>query len=299
MKITITGATGFVGTHLIEYLKDYMEINAMSVRYSPNQTFELNTDVVVHLAGKAHDLKKVSVPNEYYEANFELTKQLFDAFLCSTASVFIFISTVKAVADKVEGILKEDTIPNPQTHYGIAKHKAEEYILSKNVSKDKKVFILRPCMIHGPENKGNLNLLYKLVSKNIPWPLAVYKNERSFLSVDNLCFLIRSIIEKDNVASGVYNISDDEFLSTNDLIKIISSICKKRNVFLTIPVFIINKIARVGDLMKLPLNSETLQKLTENYRVSNQKIKIALEIDTLPMTAQQGLKKTIKSFIDK
>ena len=81
MEIAITGATGFVGTNLKNYLRTSHEINSMSVRYVPSQQFELQGDAIIHLAGKAHDLKKVSNPQDYYEANFELTKQLFDAFL--------------------------------------------------------------------------------------------------------------------------------------------------------------------------------------------------------------------------
>ena len=70
------------------------------------------------------------------------------------------MSTVKAVADEVKGILSEDEIPNPKTHYGISKRKAEEYLLSKELPLGKRLYILRPCMIHGPGNKGNLNLLF-------------------------------------------------------------------------------------------------------------------------------------------
>ena len=108
MKVTITGATGFVGTNLQEYLKTAHEVFSMSVRFQPNQDLKVEGDAIIHLAGKAHDLKKVSQPQDYYGANFELTKQLFDAFLVSEARVFVFMSTVKAVADRVEGVLTEE-----------------------------------------------------------------------------------------------------------------------------------------------------------------------------------------------
>lgn len=299
IKVAITGSTGFVGTNLKSYLHDTCNIESLSVRYVPNQEINIDADVLIHLAGKAHDLKKVSKPEDYYEANFELTKQLFDSFLFSDATVFIFMSTVKAVADKVDGILTEDLIPNPQTHYGIAKYKAEDYILNQKLPEGKRVYILRPCMIHGPENKGNLNLLYKLVSKGVPWPLAAYKNERSFLSIENLCFVIKTIIKNKNLDSGVYNIADDEFISTNELIQIISSVTNKRNISIGIPRFIIGGFAKIGDLIRFPLNSESLQKLTENYKVSNQKIKSAIGIEEFPNSAQKGLEKTIKSFTNK
>lgn len=298
-KNIVTGISGFVGVNLQNYLKDRCIIEPLSVRYIPNQKFELDSDGIIHLAGKAHDLKKVSVPQDYYEANFELTKQLFDAFIESEAKTFIFMSTVKAVADTVEGILREDGVPNPKTHYGIAKQQAEEYILNKELPEGKRVYVLRPCMIHGPGNKGNLNLLYQLVAQGFPWPLGAFENQRSFLSIENLCFVIKELLQNKSIPSGIYNVADDEFLSTNELIELLGDSLGKRNRILKIPTSLINKIASVGDVLKLPLNSERLQKLTENYRVSNEKIKSAIGVERLPYSAQQGLEKTIKSFITK
>ncbi|MBP1224028.1 NAD-dependent epimerase/dehydratase family protein [Flavobacterium sp. 1355] len=294
-KIIITGASGFVGENLYKYLDDIYRIEPISVRYIENQEFDLKANAIVHLAGKAHDLKNVSNPTEYYEANCELTKQLFDSFLNSEASVFVFLSTVKAVADEVHDILTEESIPNPKTHYGIAKRKAEEYILSKQLPSGKRIYILRPCMIHGPGNKGNLNLLYQLVSKGIPWPLGDFKNQRSFLSIENLCFIIKEILENPSIRSGVYQILDNEPISTNELVNLIGQSLNKKNRILKIPSSIIKKIAKIGDYLHLPLNSERLQKLTENYIASNYKITNAIG-KPLPITAKEGLLKTFKSF---
>ena len=129
------------------------------------------------------------------------------------------MSSVKAVADGVEGVLDESVIPSPVTAYGKSKLAAEEYILSQKLPKGKRVYILRPCMIHGPNNKGNLNLLYHFVKKGIPYPFGSFENKRSFVSIDNLCFVIKELIENKNIPSGVYNISDDQALSTNELVR--------------------------------------------------------------------------------
>ena len=295
MKIAITGASGFVGVNLHNYLKTLHEIESMSVRYMPNQQFEINMDVIIHLAGKAHDLKKVSNPQVYYEANFELTKQLYDAFLISDASVFIFMSTVKAVADDVKRILNESEIPNPKTHYGIAKHQAEEYILHQELPEGKRIYILRPCMIHGPGNKGNLNLLYQLVAKGLPWPLGAFENQRSFLSIENLCFVIKELLENVSIPSGIYQVADSKPLSTNDLIQLLGNSLNKKSSIWSIPVSWIRGVAKLGDVLHLPLNSERLQKLAENYVVSNQKIVDAMG-KLLPVTAEEGLLKTFVSF---
>lgn len=295
MEILITGASGFVGVHLQPYLKAAHDVKALSVRYIGDQEFDLKADAVIHLAGKAHDLKKVSNPQDYYEANFELTKQLFDSFLQSTVSVFIFMSTVKAVADTVEGILTEDTIPNPKTHYGIAKQQAEEYILSQQLPIGKRVYVLRPCMIHGPGNKGNLNLLYQLVGKGLPWPLGAFENQRSFLSVENLCFVTKELLDNETIPSGVYQIADDQPLSTNELIQLLGTSLDKKSRIWNISSSWIKGVAKLGDYLYLPLNSERLQKLTENYVVSNHKIITAMG-KTLPVTAEKGLLETFGSF---
>ena len=291
MNIFLTGSTGFVGSNLKRAL-----INKYSIFESIKDTpVEINETVVIHLAGKAHDLKSTLEPDDYYKVNTNLTKEIFTAFLASNSNVFITLSSVKAVADKVVGELSEDDRPNPITHYGISKLLAEEYILSKPIPKGKRVYILRSCIIHGPGNKGNLNLLYKIVSKGFPWPLGAFDNKRSFCSIDNLCFIITELIENDKIPSGIYNVADDEAISTNELIGLIAEGQEKKLYILKIPKFIIIPLSKLGDLFRLPFNTERLNKLTENYIVSNKKIKLAIN-KPLPITAKNGLIKTINSF---
>ena len=266
--------------------------------------------------------------------NVGLTQQIFEYFLQSNASKFIFFSSVKAVADNVNGeFLTEDAVPNPKTAYGKSKLEAEKYLTGRLVEYNgslanahpeqkrpvqlageaeiaaesnrflsafgrpaaKKVYILRPSMIHGPGNKGNLNLLYKLVQKGIPWPLGGFENKRSFTSIDNLAFVIQEIIEKE-IDPGTYQIADDEPLSTNRLIELISESKNRKVRIWNINKKLILNIAKPGDLLHLPLNSERLKKLTESYVVSNKKLKTALGIEKMPITAEAGMEKTLKSF---
>ena len=290
-SIFITGSSGFVGLNIIEYLRSLF----IFIKYEREAPIEINQDIVIHLAGKAHDVKKTSNSDEYYQVNSELTKTVFDAFLASNSKVFITLSSVKAVADEVDGVLTEEYIPNPITHYGKSKLLAEQYILSKEIPEGKRVYILRPCMIHGPGNKGNLNLLYKLVSKGIPWPLGSFDNKRSFCSIDNLIFIINELIENTEIPSGIYNVADDEPIGTNNIIELISSDLSKNSRIWGIPKIIMNNIAKVGDILRLPLNTERLNKLTETYIVSNIKIKKAIN-KQLPLSNIQGMMKTIQSF---
>lgn len=290
-SIYLTGSSGFVGTHLQAYLSSGYQFRP----YSRGEEVFVQEDIVIHLAGKAHDTKNVVKPEEYYQINTELTKKIFDAFLLSNASVFITLSSVKAAADVVAGVLIEEVKPNPHTHYGKSKLLAEQYILEQSIPVGKRVYIIRPCMIHGPGNKGNLNLLYRVVSKNIPWPLAAFNNQRSFCSVENICFVINELIHREDIPSGVYNMADDESLSTNDLIRAIAESLGRQPKFLSLPVNLIRAFARLGDWLKLPLNSERLQKLTESYVVSNQKIKTAIG-KPFPLSAKEGLMRTFRSF---
>jgi len=299
MKTIITGCNGFVGRNLIPYLVGYdMEIVKMSrvdlKQFQPSLFHD--SDVIIHLAGKAHDLKNTSNSDEYYHVNFDLTKKLYDAFLESDAKKFIFVSSVKAAADSVNGVLTEDSMPNPQTHYGKSKLMAEKYIETQELPEGKSYFILRPCMIHGPGNKGNLNLLYNFVQKGIPYPLAAFQNKRSFLSIANLNYIIQTLISDPNIPGGVYNVADDCALSTNEVIQIISESNGNNARLWKVNASIIQSIARLGDKLKLPLNSERLKKLTESYVVSNDKIKSALNVDRLPVSAKDGLLVTAKSF---
>jgi nucleoside-diphosphate-sugar epimerase len=300
----ITGNKGFVGSNLTKFLQNKNNKiigvsrapNGQEIDYDNlNVSFLNGADSIIHLAGKAHDLKKTSDDAAYFEVNTELTKRLFDQFLKSDCETFIYMSSVKAVADQADDILTENVIPNPITVYGKSKLAAENYLLSKKIPSTKRVYILRPCMIHGPKNKGNLNLLYSFVAKGIPYPFASYKNKRSFVSIDNLCFIINELLDNKKITSGIYNIADDTSLSTIDLVQIISEVLCKPSRILKFPKLFVRFIAKVGDLVPIPINSERLLKLTENYEVSNLKIKNAIQ-KKLPLSSKEGIKKTIASF---
>ena len=308
MKILITGVHGFVGSNLVEYLKSENEIYGLDI-VAPEKEGVVKTfswgdldagdipsmDAIVHLAGKAHDTKNKSAADVYFKVNTGLTQKIFDYFMASDSSKFVFFSTAKAAADRVEGILSEDVVPTPVGPYGESKIKAEEYILGKELPAGKQVYIFRPCMIHGPGNKGNLNLLYSVVRKGIPWPLGAFENRRTFTSIENICFVVNGVLNKD-VPSGIYNMGDDEALSTNELIEEICKSLGKTAHIWRLPKGLMTGIAKVGSWLHLPLNPDRLQKLTENYVSSNTKIKAALGVDRMPVDAREGLKRTLESF---
>lgn len=296
-KVIITGASGFVGQNLTGYLRNTNnEVVSLSLRDPDWAKQHLDGTAIIHLAGKAHDTSNTSDSEVYFTINRDLTIDLFNLFLQSDIRDFFYFSSVKAVADSVEGVLDEQIVANPQTAYGKSKLEAEEYLLKQMLPAGKRLFIIRPCMIHGPGNKGNLNLLYKVVEKGIPWPLASFHNDRSFLSIDNLSYLVEAMINNKEMCSGVYNFADDKALSTNELVTLIAHTLGKKEKLWKIPASLIKFFVKIGDFLPLPLNSERLKKLTESYVVSNSNIKTTLGIEKLPLTSEEGLKKTIASF---
>ena len=314
MKILITGVHGFVGSNLVSSLSKEHTIFGLDISNPEREGVECTyswadldaglvpeVDAIVHLAGKAHDTKNQAAAEVYFKVNRDLTIKIFDYF-CNHLEIakFVFFSTAKAAADKVDGVLTEDIVPSPVGPYGESKIAAERYILERLITGgslfvNRGVYIFRPCMIHGPGNKGNLNLLYGVVKKGIPWPLGAFDNRRTFTSIGNICFAVNGVLIK-NVESGIYNMGDDEALSTNELIEeICKSLGKKTHIWKW-PRGLMNGFAKVGGWLHLPLNQERLRKLTENYISSNAKIKKALGVDRMPVDAREGLRITLDSF---
>ena len=315
MKLLITGIHGFVGGNLVEALKknhtiyglDIINPSKEGVRYTFSWSYldkeggVPEIDAIIHLAGKAHDTKRQSAEEEYFRINRDLTIRIFEFFRDhKNIKKFVFFSTAKAAADQVAGILTEDVEPSPTGPYGQSKIAAEQYILDaiKKTPEDffgRNIYVFRPCMIHGPGNKGNLNLLYNVVRKGFPWPLGAYENRRTFTSIENVCFAVSGVLTKD-IDSGIYNLGDDEALSTNELIEeICKSLGKKAHIW-NLPKGMINSIARVGGWLHLPLTPDRLRKLTESYIASNAKIKRVLGVERMPVDARDGLRVTLESF---
>lgn len=284
MKVLMTGSHGFVGTNLIEALSCEHEIIRWNVR-SDNELPDC--EAVIHLAGKAHDTKNTTREEEYFKVNTDLTTMMYDRFLRSKAKKFIFFSSIKA--------------QDADTPYAKSKKAAEDYIKEKFRDeslefRNKKVYILRPCMIHGKGVKGNLSLLLKYVKKGWPWPLAAFDNQRSYASIENVVFVVNELLKKD-AKSGIYNLCDDEPVSTNELIELISRTAGCETKMLYVPREVVRFGARIGDIMHLPLNTERLRKLVGDYVVDNREIKHALGFEVFPVNAKDGLKQSIVDLI--
>lgn len=289
MKILITGAYGFVGTNLCRYLSDkghkslaldIPKAKRDDVPYSEFHTWdELGSidfskiDAIVHLAGKAHDLKNVSDPQSYFDINVGLTERIFNASAGKVPRFVYFSSSKAADAD---------------TPYGKSKLMAEQFL-------DGRAIVLRPAMIHGPGNKGNLNLLWGIARRGFPWPLAAFENKRSFTSIGNICAAVEAMCERGE--NGIYPIADDEMLSTNRLIELMAETCGRKARLWRLPKGLMRASARIGDILHLPLNTERLGKLTEDSFVDNSALKAHLGWSQMPIRAEDGMRSTLNSFL--
>ena len=285
MKILITGAYGFVGTNLCKYLVskghechalDIPAAKRDDVPYVSFYTWDgLDklpvVDAIVHLAGKAHDLKKVASEQSYFDINVGLTEKIFAA---AKTTRFIYFSSSKADANG--------------NAYGRSKLAAEQFLNGRAI-------VLRPAMIHGPGNKGNLNLLWGIARRGLPWPLAAFENKRSFTSIGNICAAVEALAERGT--NGIYPIADDEMLSTNRLIELIAETCGKRAKLWRVPKGVMRMVAKFGDVLHLPLNTERIVKLTEDSFVNNSRLKSQLGWNRMPIRAEEGLRRTLRSFL--
>lgn len=304
MNIFITGVSGFVGTNLVNYFKDrggvmpygssrQMKSNLpeklmLVTDYSAATLNELKIDIFIHLAGIAHDLNNQYEPKDYYTVNFEGTKNAVDEFLKSNARAFIFVSSIKAVCDTSSIPADESVKPAPMTDYGKSKWQAEEYIQRIAPGSDKKFYILRPAMIHGPGSKGNLNLLYRFAKSGLPFPFGAFHNQRSFLSIGNFNYAIDTIINKD-VAPGTYHLADDGFLSTMELYSLLCKAMNSKIRIWNVPKKLIQVMAALIGRKNM------ITKLTEDMMISNEKILKALN-SPFPVGLKEGLVTTIRSF---
>ena len=283
MKILITGAYGFVGTNLCGYLTERGHVcEALDVPAARRED-------VPYVAFHTWDgLEEIDF------AQFDavgLTQRVFDTMVRQARErggagrgrrVFVHFSSSKASADG--------------NAYGRSKLAAERWLLSvPAASLGLGMVILRPAMIHGPGNKGNLNLLWGIAKRGLPWPLAAFENRRSFTAIGNVCAAVEALCARGQ--DGVYPIADDEMLSTNRLIELIAETCGRKAKLWRLPKGLMRLAAKAGDLLHLPLNTERLGKLTEDSFVDNAALKASLGWERMPVAAEDGMRATLRSFV--
>jgi nucleoside-diphosphate-sugar epimerase len=311
--VLVTGATGFVGRCLLDRLLKCQIKVTVTLRsqppYSPQtkylecvQVGEIdattnwksaleNMDVVIHLAARAHIIKD-SAKNpavEFDYINHQGTANLVRQAIAANVKHFIFISSIGAMATLSDRTLTETTPCDPDTPYGRSKLKAEEALISLASQSAMTWTILRPTLVYGPGNPGNMERLLKLVKRRLPLPLGAIDNCRSFVYVENLVDAIVKSIDHPNAISQTFLVSDGEDLSTPQLIRRLAHYLGVRAPLLPIPPVLM----RAGG--KLTGKSDVVSRLLGSLAVDSHKIRQNLNWKP-PYTVDQGLQATADWF---
>ncbi|MGD1862386.1 MAG: NAD-dependent epimerase/dehydratase family protein [Leptolyngbyaceae cyanobacterium] len=312
-NILITGGTGFIGNHLLNFLiRDRYIIRATTrkkILFAVHENLDFirvddinhvldwqdilsGVDCVIHMAGLAHILCTSGLLyDEFYRTNVEGTATLAKQAIAAGVKHFIFLSSVGAMATLSDRPLDETSPCKPDTPYGRSKLQAEIRLSQLCAETSMTWTILRPTLVYGPQNPGNMAQLLKLVNRGLPLPLGAIRNRRSFLYVGNLVDVIHLCINHPAAQNQTFLVSDDEVLSTPDLIGQIGQAMGRSLRLLPIPPALLIAMAQ-------PLGQrERLSRLTGSLEVSNHHLKTTLKWAPTYSFAQ-GMQNTVDWFID-
>lgn len=292
-KVLVTGATGFIGTSLAEHLRqgDYEVYRAgrslpnidsrcfLLDLASPSGLSDLlnDTEVVFHLAGKAHALAETRQDeNEYFLVNTEGTRKLLEAAKAAGVRKFVYFSSVKAVGDSDHQPMDETVDTVADTPYGRSKYAAEQLVLHGDYVPHP--VVIRPSMVYGNTEKGNLPRMIKAIQRGLFPPLPETHNRRSMVHVDDVIQAALLAAETPEAAGQIYIVTDDHAYSTRQIYDWIRGALGKAPLNWQIPMTLLTFLAKTGDAIghtlgrRFPFDSAALDKLTGSAWYSSAKI---------------------------
>ena len=279
MKILITGANGFIGTHLCHELSNRnlgfraTARNANENNYVDFVSCDLETtesldqlmdgcDMVVHLAGRAHVTSDDS-KEKYRVANEFVTQRLANAAVQNGIARFVYISSIKVNGESsVPGLpIRQSDTPNPLDNYGRSKLAAELALQEICRANSMDYVIIRPVLVYGKGVKANFSALVSAVKKGLPLPIASVKNTRSMIGINNLINLIVDACTNPKAANQTFLASDGIDMSTPELVRLIAKSLNRRTRIFPFPISILRSLAVVFG------KSSVIDKLTGSLSV--------------------------------
>lgn len=259
VSILLTGASGFVGHHLINTLLEQpYQLHIFGRRDVNNRRFPFfkgeitsstnfltaldGIDVVIHSAARVHVMKEdqANPLKAFKEVNTLGTLNMAKQAAAQGVKRFIFISTIKVNGETTTNKSPFSAFDEkaPEDPYGISKAEAELGLLEIANETDMEVVIIRPPLVYGEGVKANFASLLKLVSKGLPLPFGLIKNNRrSMISVYNLVDFIKTCIDHPKAANQVFLVSDDHDLSTAEMVELMAISMGKKSRALPVPVW--------------------------------------------------------------
>jgi len=267
--VLLTGATGFVGSHLMTHLKAFPQIflrvsSRSNIQESSKGHLEVlppsdltadvdwtsaleGCDVVIHTAARVHVMHETAADplTEFRRVNVDGTLNLARQAAEKGVKRFIFLSSVKVNGEATfnQNKFLASDMPSPEDAYGISKFEAEQSLLVLAKKTGMEVVIIRPPLVYGPGVKGNLNRVISWVNKGWPMPFGLIHNKRSFVSVYNLISLILCCIDHPNAVNQIFLVSDGQDISTPDLLKVVGRAVNKPLRLLPFPVVILQLLS--------------------------------------------------------
>ncbi|MBD1906698.1 NAD-dependent epimerase/dehydratase family protein [Funiculus sociatus GB2-A5] len=323
MRIFITGATGFIGSHLLPFLnqQDWQIVTASrsydisnkllnNITQVPIGEIDGNTnwqnaingiDTVIHLAARAHILQDKS-PNpeaDFFKVNTEGTANLVKQSIAAGVKHFVFISSIGAIASESNHPLTENTSPQPDTPYRRSKRQAEIALIDLASHSNMTWTILRPPLVYGAGNPGNMERLVKLIDRGLPLPFGLVKNRRSLIYVGNLVDAIATTLTHPKATNQIFLVSDGQDLSTPQLIRKIADNRGQPCKLLPVPPSLLKIAGYLGDTVEhlskkpLPLNTPTINRLLGSLFIDSSHIQTTLNWQP-PYTIDEGLLQTLR-----
>ena len=290
MKCLVTGANGFIGSHLVRYLLDNghdvravdSSEHAAKAKTSRLETIRVarsTTDIaawqtvcrdieaIFHLAGRTHN-KDVYLPSArpvYFRDNLEMTRALAEAAIKARVRRFVFTSSVAVYGtfSAAGEAFREDSplLPHPDNFYAQSKLAAEEFLLSDNICAAIEPVIVRLPLVYGDGAKGNMATLVRLARSGIPLPLAGTNNRRSFINIQNCVDFLHAAACGPGAGGRVLLASDREDVTTPDLVRAIAREMGKPARLFHVPSWFL-KIA-----CSLPGQKSRFEKLAGNFQI--------------------------------